>query len=80
MCEEDGSKAGNTRRHDAVTASSVSAMFSVWSIIYLLALVAIGLLLTWLIIYSAVRAALTSHRRAMADDARRQVRGGVSEP
>jgi hypothetical protein len=55
-------------------------MFSVWSIIYLLALIAIGLLLTWLIIYSAVRAALTSHRRAMADDARRQVGGGVSEP
>lgn len=39
------------------------------SIFIALAITAISLLITWLIIYSAVRAALTSHRKAMADDA-----------
>ncbi|MCB8045115.1 hypothetical protein JM654_16005 [Microbacterium oxydans] len=31
-----------------------------------LAFILIGILITWLVIYSAVRAALTSHRQAMA--------------
>ncbi|WP_337000424.1 MULTISPECIES: hypothetical protein [unclassified Microbacterium] len=30
----------------------------------------IGILITWLVIYSAVRAALTSHRQAMARERR----------
>lgn len=34
------------------------------------ALALIGILITWLVIYSAVRAALTSHRQAMARDGR----------
>ncbi|QIG39462.1 hypothetical protein G5T42_08175 [Microbacterium sp. 4R-513] len=38
------------------------------AIIYAIALIAIWLLLMWLIIYSAVRAALSSHRKAMAAD------------
>jgi hypothetical protein len=46
-------------------------MFSFWSILYVIALVAISVLMLWLIIYSAVRAALTSHRRAMAEETRR---------
>lgn len=40
----------------------------VLGIIYTIAVIAIWLLLMWLIIYSAVRAALTSHRKAMAAD------------
>lgn len=36
------------------------------AIIYTIAVIAIWLLLMWLIIYSAVRAALSSHRKAMA--------------
>ncbi|MFJ6533512.1 hypothetical protein [Microbacterium sp. NPDC091662] len=35
-----------------------------------LAYILIGILVTWLVIYSAVRAALTSHRQAMARDGR----------
>jgi hypothetical protein len=35
-----------------------------------LAFILIGILVTWLVIYSAVRAALTSHRQAMARDGR----------
>lgn len=35
-----------------------------------LAYLLIGILVTWLVIYSAVRAALTSHRQAMARDGR----------
>lgn len=46
-------------------------MFTFGSFIYLIAIIAISLLMSWLIIYSAVRAALTSHRRALADEARR---------
>jgi hypothetical protein len=46
-------------------------MFSFWSVIYVIALIAISLLMLWLIVYSAVRAALTSHRRAMAEEAGR---------
>ncbi|MBT2495707.1 hypothetical protein J7E45_08810 [Microbacterium sp. ISL-59] len=35
-----------------------------------LAFILIGILIAWLVIYSAVRAALTSHRQAMARDGR----------
>ncbi len=35
-----------------------------------LAYVFIGIVIAWLVIYSAVRAALTSHRQAMAREAR----------
>jgi hypothetical protein len=35
-----------------------------------IAFILIGILVTWLVIYSAVRAALTSHRQAMARDGR----------
>lgn len=38
------------------------------AVVYTIAVIAIWLLLMWLIIYSAVRAALTSHRKAMAAD------------
>jgi hypothetical protein len=30
----------------------------------------IGILILWLVIYTAVRSALTSHRQALAEDAR----------
>ncbi len=43
--------------------------FTFLAIVYAIAIIAISLLVMWLIIYSAVRAALTSHRRAMAADA-----------
>lgn len=49
------------------------AMFSdslVPLILMNLAFILIGILVTWLVIYSAVRAALTSHRQAMARDGR----------
>lgn len=49
------------------------AMFSdsLLTIILLnLGFVLIGILITWLVIYSAVRAALTSHRQAMARERR----------
>lgn len=35
-----------------------------------LAYILIGILVSWLVIYSAVRAALTSHRQAMERDGR----------
>jgi hypothetical protein len=35
-----------------------------------LAFIVIGILIAWLVIYSAVRAALTSHRQAMAREQR----------
>lgn len=41
-----------------------------WSLVYVLALIIIGGLALWLIIYTAVRSALTSHRRAQAEEAR----------
>ena len=53
------------------------AMFSdsLLTIILLnLGFVLIGILITWLVIYSAVRAALTSHRQAMARE-RRPIQG-----
>ena len=50
------------------------AMFSDSSILLLIlfwaAVSLIGVLITWLVIYSAVRAALTSHRQAMAREGR----------
>ncbi|MDF2509941.1 MAG: hypothetical protein K0Q52_3800 [Microbacterium sp.] len=39
-------------------------------ILFYAAVILIGILITWLVIYSAVRAALTSHRQAMARDGR----------
>lgn len=55
-----------------LTSEAVNPVFpdiTFLAIVYGIAIVAIWLLLMWLIIYSAVRAALTSHRRAMAADA-----------
>jgi hypothetical protein len=45
------------------------ASVTIWSLLYSLAVFLIGCLILWLIIYTAVRAALSSHRRVQADDA-----------
>ncbi|MBP5803001.1 hypothetical protein J2D78_12995 [Microbacterium maritypicum] len=48
-------------------------MFADSLLVFLLAnlvYVFIGIVIAWLVIYSAVRAALTSHRQAMAREAR----------
>ena len=55
------------------TMRHVGAMFSDSLVPFLLmnlAFILIGILITWLVIYSAVRAALASHRQAMARDGR----------
>ena len=44
------------------------AGLTIWSILYSVAVFLIGCLILWLIIYTAVRAALTSHRRQQAED------------
>jgi hypothetical protein len=41
--------------------------FFVLLLVYI-AIVLIGLLVLWFVIYTAVRAALTSHRQALADE------------
>ena len=48
---------------------AVFASITIWSLLYSLALFLIGCLILWLIIYTAVRAALSSHRRVQAEDA-----------
>lgn len=55
-----------------VTDPAVPAAYAgltLWSILYSIAIFLISCLILWLIIYSAVRAALTSHRRQQAADA-----------
>ena len=39
-------------------------------ILFYAAVILVSILITWLVIYSAVRAALTSHRQAMAREGR----------
>ncbi|WP_426321858.1 hypothetical protein [Microbacterium sp. E-13] len=51
---------------------SLPALFAgitIWSLLYSLAVFLIGCLILWLIIYTAARAALSSHRRVQAEDA-----------
>ena len=71
--------AGQTRRAPTMSGmlplvandTSLPAFFAsitIWSLLYSLAMFLIGCLILWLIIYTAVRAALSSHRRVQAED------------
>lgn len=58
------------RQHEAMFTGDSILLF----ILFYAAVFLIGTLILWLVIYSAVRAALSSHRQAMARDGRpRQV-------
>lgn len=64
---------------------AAAAGLTIWTILWSTAVFLVGCLVLWLIIYTAVRAALTSHRRQQAeDDAFRQgiaaQRGGRGRP